>query len=424
MAAATPSQSERRYLWTLAIWLFVALCVFAGIHLLAPVCNSKTVAPISSAIAPIPAPPGAEPAIVAANELALATARLQAEEARALARTRLQRLRQSADDAIALTRQFEREHDEWAALMSTLLTDERGKRLSADPDAVQAIRSMAQVQRTPRALGEQMRQNVATLIEPVDAAMKADHSAYAPSDALSGQLEEEAKRINAVLEDMRRLRRQIDGLILATATREPGESLGIAIQRMEAAEARLQANAVAAVRTAATSEVHQQVAQAEGDKVRAIGDAEAARVQAEADAEQSRIRAEALQIRQQTERERLVKLAKDPAIQARFTPFLSPGRRYPARYEGSVRWLERKPWGRTPPRAVTLKELSTGGVLDSLQNFVVAAASTKSKTSSQNDRPHWPMPTTPAEWDACQADFALFQELTPIWVELKIVPAD
>lgn len=424
MPAASPSQSERRYLWTIATWLFAALCLFAAIQLLAPVCNPTTVGPNPNAIAPIVVPPGAEPMTVATSELALATARRQAEEARALARTRLQRLRQSADDAIALTRQFEREHDEWAALMSTLLTDERGKRLSADPDAVQAIRSMAQVQRAPRALGEQVRQNVATLIEPVDAAMKADNSAYAPSDALSGQLEEEAKRINAALEDMRRLRRQIDGLILATATREPGESLGIAIQRMEAADARLQANAVAAVRTAATSEVHQQVAQAEGDKVRAIGDAEAARVQAEADAEQSRLRAEALRVRQQGERDRLLKLANDPAVQARFAPFLNPGRRYPARYEGSVRWLERKPWGRTPPRAVTLKELSTGGVLDNLQNFVVAGASSKSRTGAQNDRPHWPMPTTPAEWDACRADFALFQELTPIWVEFKIVPAD
>lgn len=424
MPAASPSQSERRYLWTLATWLFAALCLFAAIHLIAPACNPTAVGPNPNAIAPIAVPPGAEPATVATSELALATARRQAEEARALARTRLQRLRQSADDAIALTRQFEREHDEWAALMSTLLTDERGKRLSADPDAVQAIRSMAQVQRAPRALGEQVRQNAATLIEPVDAAMKADDSAYAPSDALSAQLEQETKRINAALEDIRRVRRESDGLVLATATREPGESLGTVIGRMEAAEARLQANAVTAVRTAATSEVHQQVAQAEGDKVRAIGDAEAARVQAEADAEQSRLRTEAFRVRQQGERDRLLKLANDPAVQVRFAPFLNPGRRYPARYEGSVRWLERKPWGRTPPRAVTLKELSTGGVLDNLQNFVVAGASSKSRTGAQNDRPHWPMPTTPAEWDACQADFALFQDLTPIWVELKIVPTD
>lgn len=424
MASATPSQSERRYLWTLASWLFAALCLFAAIHLLAPVCNSTAVAPISTTIAPIPAPPGAEPATVATNELALATARRQAEETKALARIRLQRLRQSADDAIAVTRQFEREHDEWAALVPALLTDERGKRLSTDPDAVQAIRSISQVQRAPRTLGEQVRQNVATLIEPVDAALKADDSAYTPSDALSGQLEEETKRTNVGLEDIRRVRRQIDGLILATATRAPGEPLTVVIQRMEAAEARLQANAVAAERTTATSEVHQQIAQAEGEKVREIGDAEAARVQAEANAEQSRIRAEALRVREQGERDRLLKLAKDPAVQARFTPFLSPGRRYPARYEGSVRWLERKPWGRTPPGPVTLKELSTGGVLDSLQNFVVAAASSKSKTGAQNDRPHWPMPTTPAEWNACRADFALFQELAPIWVELQIVPAN
>lgn len=424
MAAATPNQSERRYLWTLAAWLFAALCLFAAIHLLAPVCNPTMAGPIPSAIAPIAAPPGAEPVTVATSELALATARRQAEEAKALAKTRLQRLRHSADDVIALAAQFEREHDESAAVVPTLLTDERGKRLSTDPDAVQAIRSISQAQRAPRTLAEQVRQNVATLIEPVDAALKADDSAYTPSDALSGQLEEETKRINVGLEDIRRVRRQIDGLILATATRAPGEPLAVVIQRMEAAEARLQANAVAAERTTATSEVHQQIAQAEGDKVREIGNAETARVQAEADAEQSRIRSEALTVRQQGERDRLLKLAKDPAVQARFTPFLSPGRRYPARYEGSVRWLERKPWGRTPPRAVSLKELSTGGVLDSLQNFVVAAASSKSKTGAQNDRPHWPMPVSQSEWAARETDFTLFCEVAPVWVELGLIPTE
>lgn len=424
MSTASPRQSERRYLWTLASWLFLALCLFALIHLFAPVCNSAGASAGGSAGTLSSAPPGADPATVAAAELAAATERRKAAEVRSLAKVRLQRLRHSADDVIALTRQFEREHDEWAALATGLLSDERGKRLAADPDAVQAFRSLSQASRPLRGLSEQVRQNVATLMAPLDAALKDDDSAYSPSETLAVQLEEEMKRALAAIDEYQRPRRQLEGLVLATAARSGADTLATVIQRLEAANARSQASAIAVAQQQATNEVREQVAEAEGTKVREIGKSHAERVKAEEDAEQARIDAEALRTRQSGERDRLLKLANDSAVQARFAPFLSAGRRYPARYEGSVRWLERKPWGRTPPRPVSLRELKTGGVLDSLQNFVVAAASSKSKTGAQNDRPHWPMPTTQAEWTAAEAEFNLFNELVPVWVELRVLPSE
>lgn len=421
MAVLSPRQTERRYLWTLATWLFLALCLFAVIHLLAPACSSNA-AP--SDLANYAAPSGADPAATVANELAAATERRKAEEARSLARIRLQRLRHSAETVIELTKSFEHECDEWERLTTALRADERGKRLATDLDAVQAFRSLTQIQRPGRMFGSQVREQIATLIAPLNAALQADDSAYSPSDALATQIESEGQRVQDALGKYQRSRTQIEGLISATAGRTGTETLAGTVERLNAVEARSQASAIADARQEATIQVRQEVAAAEGTKVREIGKSETDRVKAEEEAERARIDAETLRTRQQGERDRLLELAKDPAVQARFAPFLSPGRRYPARYEGSVRWLERKPWGRTPPGPVSLRELSTGGVLDNLQSFVVAAASTKSKTSSQNDRPHWPMPTTPAEWDACRADFALFQELAPVWVELSIIPAD
>lgn len=424
MPAATPRQNERRYLWTIATWLFLALCLFAVIHLLAPVCNSATGGAVSLSPSPSAAPPGADPATNAATELAAATERRKAEESRAIARVRLQRLRQGGDEVIVLCRQFEQECDQFAALTASLLADERGKRVASDVEAVEAFRALIQNQRAPRLLAEQVRANVQALLNPIDAALKADDSAYVPSDHIVAAIAQEQARVTSALEEYQRARRQADGLVLSTSNREPGEALSMVLQQIEAIEARQQSRAVAAARAEATTEVRQQVAVAEGEKVREIGRSETAKVKAEEDAEQARIDAEALRVRQQGERDRLLKLAKDPAVQARFAPFLATGRRYPARYEGSVRWLERKPWGRTPPRPVSLKELSTGGVFDNLQNFVVAAASSKSKTGAQNDRPHWPMPSTVGDWAMLKADFELFQQLAPVWVELNVIPAD
>lgn len=424
MPAATPRQNERRYLWTLATWLFLALCLFAVIHLLAPVCNSATGGTASLSAAPGLAPPGADPATNAAAELAAATERRKVEEARALAKVRLQRLRQRGDEVLGLCGQFELACDEFAGLAAGLLADQRGKRIASDSEAVQAFRSLSQNRRAPRLLAEQVRTNIQTLLQPIDAALKADDSAYLPSDDIAEAITQQQERVASAFEEYQRARRQVDGLVLSTANREPGEMLGTVIQQIEAVEARQQSRAVAVARAEATTEVRQQVAAAEGEKVREIGRSETAKVKAEEDAEQARIDAEARRVRQQGERDRLLKLAKDPAVQARFAPFLAAGRRYPARYEGSVRWLERKPWGRTPPRPVSLKELSTGGVLDSLQNFVVAAASSKSKTGAQNDRPHWPMPGTAGDWEPLKADFELFQQLAPVWVELSVIPAD
>ena len=424
MATLSPRQTERRYLWTLATWLFLALCLFAVIHLLTPVCNSnRTPSDVASGVISA-VPPGADPATAAINDFAAATERRKVDEARSLARIRLQRFRHSADDVIELTRAFEREHDEWASLTTTLLNDERGKRLAADSDAVQAFRVLTQIKRPARTLATHVREEIATLTTPLDAALKADDSAYSPSDELAAQIDRDRQRVTDGIGEYQRPRSQIEGLVSTTAGRAGIDTLAVVIERLNATEARSQASAIAVEQRQATIEVRQQLAEAEGTKVREIGKSETERVKAEEDAEQAQIKAEALRIRQQGERDRVLKLANDPAVQARFSPFLSPGRRYPARYEGSVRWLERKPWGRTPPRPVSLRELKTGGVLDNLQNFVVAAASSKSKTSAQNDRPHWPMPATQGEWNDRQSDFVLFGELAPVWVELGVVPAE
>ncbi len=424
MSSLTPRQTERRYLWTLVTWLFCALCLFALIHMLAPACNSAGTTADGTFSALEPAAGASTAAAAITNEQAVATARRFADEARARSRARLQQLQHTADDLLALTRTFERKHDAWSALSSALLTDERGQRLATDADVVQDYRSLTRIARPARNLAEHVRERVETLMQPVRAALTANDSAYIPSEGLVELLERERQSVTAAIDSYSRAQEHLEGLLAALVHQTGTETLSAVIERVVAAEARAQAGAVAAARIEAVQETRKNLAQAEGAKVRGVGQSEVERIQAEEDAEQARIDGESLRIRQQGERERLLKLAKDADIQARFAPFLASGRRYPARYEGSVRWLERKPSGRTAPRPVSLRELKTGGVLDDFDCFIAAATSSKSKTSAQNDRPHWPMPAAPTEWQSLRRDFELFQQLLPVWVELRIVPAD
>lgn len=421
MFPLTP-HAERNYLWTIVTWLFVALCLFAVIQLLAPMCNAAHHSGQPHAVADTASSTVEAPAALT-DERAAATARLADEEARARSRARLCALQHQAKQIAALTRAFERQHDDWNTLASAVLTDDRGRRLASDPDAVLAYRSLTQIARSPRNLADQVRERLAILLQPVQSALAAAESAYMPSDDFGQLIDSERKLILAASESYAQAHRRLEGMLAASAERTGTATLAEVIRQQMAAEARAETAAVAAATGAAAVQVRESLAEAEGTKVREIGQSEAARIKAQQDAEQARIDAHATRIRQQGERERLLSLAKDPDIQARFAPFLIAGRRYPARYEGSVRWLERKPWGRTAPRPVSLRELKTGGVLDNLDCFVAAATSSKSKTGAQNDRPHWPTPS-PAEWDARSADFALFQELLPVWVELHVIAAD
>lgn len=420
MALLTERQNERRYLWMIVTFLFFALCLFAVIHTLAPVCNSSVIS--ERVAAAMDEPPG--PLDEALTAQATASARHAAEAARAQSRVRLQFLLHHAAETLNLTKGFEQAQADWTTLTSAVLTDERGKKLATDANAVDAYRSLIQASRPEHMLAEQVRERIATLTRPLQSALEADDVAYVPSDDFVALLERERELITSATASYTQARTYLEGLLTAAAHSTGSQTLAAAIEQRVAQEAGTQAMATAAARGEAIVEVRQQLASAEATRVREVGRSEADRIRSEEDAEQARIDAEAIRIRQQAERERQLKLASDPDIQARFAPFLASGRRYPARYEGSVRWLERKPWGRTAPRPVSLRELQTGGVLDNFESFVIAASSSKSKTGSQNDRPHWPIPATAAEWESRRADFQLFQELIPVWVELRSIPSE
>lgn len=429
MTTSNRHDTERRYLRTIVMWLFVALTFFAFVHLISPACSGRPqTATLSTAPVPLAQPTAESPAVTTVaqeaaaalvDSQAAATALRVAEEARALSRSKLQHLRHQADDVLQLSNVFEQECDRWYALASEILSDERGKRLATDINAVQAYRALTAVERPDRAAATQARARVEQLTKPVDAAIQADDSAYMPSPELVAALNAEQRQVAQAADLFRRATAQLEGLVAAAQGNAGDETLAAVIQSLIAEEARAEASAVATAREEAMRTVRQQLAEAEAAKVREIGNSEVQRVRAEQSAAAKRLDAEAIRTRQQGERDRLRQLAADPDIQAKFAPFLSPGRRYPAQYEGSVRWLERKPRGRTEPRPVTLRELEGALILERFENFVAAA--TNSKSRSTNDRPPWPLPTSSADWDRYRQEFELFQQLVPVWVETQVI---
>lgn len=429
MTTSNRHDTERRYLRTIVMWLFVALTFFAFVHLISPACSGRPqTATLSTAPVPLAQRAAESPAVTTVaqeaaaalvDSQAAATALRVAEEARALSRSKLQHLRHQANDVLQLSNVFEQECDRWHTLASEILSDERGKRLATDINAVQAYRALTAVERPDRAAATQARARVEQLTKPVDAAIQADDSAYMPSPELVAALNAEQRQVAQAADLFRRATAQLEGLVAGAQGNAGDQTLAAVIQSLIAQEARAEANAIAAAREEALRVVRQQLADAEAAKVREIGNSEVERVRAEQSAATKRLEAQATLTRQQGERDRLRQLAGDPDIQAKFAPFLSPGRRYPAQYEGSVRWLERKPRGRTEPRPVTLRELEGALILERFENF--AAAATNSKSRSTNDRPPWPLPTSSADWDRYRQDFELFQQLVPVWVETQVI---
>lgn len=96
----------------------------------------------------------------------------------------------------------------------------------------------------------------------------------------------------------------------------------------------------------------------------------------------------------------LTPLALSSATRVDFHAFLRPGR-----WQGPRQPLADE------PRPFSYRALVAAGALRDFKRFIEFA------TSSSNDRPREPYPTTNAQWDAARERFKKFQDYAPIWAE-------
>jgi hypothetical protein len=106
-------------------------------------------------------------------------------------------------------------------------------------------------------------------------------------------------------------------------------------------------------------------------------------------------------------------VARNADVRDLFAPFTTPG--YMVRqcvYEEGGRTPTRCQWRRSSTPQWLFLSLPRDTSYD-LRSWLAVA------TDPENDRPHWPKPQTPEDWQHAEQLFALYTRLVPIWWELR-----
>jgi len=291
----------------------------------------------------------------------------------------------------------------WSGVQD-LLRNEEGKRVAGNPQFVSAFSALLEAPRATHDQANALRQAYRALIEPIEATHKTTQASYLPGD---NSFKEFARLQESILQALEPYRRDLASVEAMRATaRQQNQPAPYALADVIARE-----HERAALHTAEVVANREAAARQEADQ--GLAEASAERIRAQAEKQAQAIRSEALQIQGQTQRDKLLAMAKDEAVQARFRPFLIKGKLGgPGNYPG--------------PLSVTFMERNSA--LDSLEHFAQAGAGMRLGTAGGanstwlgNDRPPWVYPTTEQEWNDMRERFELFKQLRDIWIELKVL---
>lgn len=332
-------------------------------------------------------------------------------ERRSLNRIKLQAATSNVQEVQAQLNGLKHELSVWDSEVRSLLTSESGRRLAADQALVeQFTASFRKEGLWTAAQIEGAEARLKLLLDPVEQAVKEDSGDYAPSSDWSAQVDRELQTLAAAAKAYQDTRRTILA-VLRDAPHAPAEiTLQDAMSQMDERLARERA---VAIETAVREEHRRKtedLTKAETERVRTAADQEVAQVEA------ARLRA----------------LAEDPAVQAKYQPFLSKGR---FRFNHAKN-LPANPdyylYIDGPTEPPSYNALVTIGVTRDLKTFVGAGVGYKyfrgphtdgARYFHRNDRPLWTTgyPKTDAQWAEYQKLFEDFQQLAPVWRDMGLL---
>jgi len=329
----------------------------------------------------------------------------------AIARVSQQRAVDTGTRALELLDVALREETLWSTQVEPLMTNQEGRVLGADDTLVASFVAVYQEKRPSRAELEAARPRIEALLkEPKAALDDPAGSAYQPADALLAELEKERASLEAASRAYKTSREKVESLLAGArmnGTQAGGIPLEQAIREQAARDTLLAASAESARKERQRLEEEQKQAAIDEalhqERLRSMdAQAEADRLALEKQAAtEQRARA------QQAERERLQSLASDPAVQAKFQPFLA---------EGMVKiTAPNSGWKHEYPMGASYRALQSKKVLSDFEEFWKCG--TGWYPCRANDRPPWAKPTSKEGWDDLRERFALFQQLAPIWAE-------
>ncbi len=352
---------------------------------------------------------------LAANEQAI----LQSveNERRSVARAKLAEVRQAADTVLAGLDELEQEGQHWKSQVDSLLTNDIGKKLAANPQHLKAFDAMYRGRVPVQPFARNKRSLISVYMEPVDAALNGEAALFEPESTLLEQMRTDAAEVRKQLEQAREARGSIEALCrVADPTVQPqrlAPTLENALRQLEAGYAAEQAAQLAAVRDRVEQEYREQLAATEARKLKEINAAQLARREAELEGQRAAIESETKLIVTQERLKRLRKLAEDASIQAKYQPFLAKGTYVIGQRTGTGYQPTE------PPQPVSYNTLVTANVFTDLKRFVSAGCGRGTRT--RNDRPRWAYPQSEEDWEKYRAMFEEFRELAPIWLDMGLL---
>ncbi len=351
--------------------------------------------------------------------------RMEFETAQGVERQQLATAKLKQRQAIALGESVERALDEWKAELEQwskevvpLSRNDQGKALAANNSLLRQYRAVIATERPGRDEARRLKEQVEGLISVMKAASENPADASLPGTEITEGLQGLLKEAKAGRDRSRDVREQVASLVTQAADEgSKGEvTLAEAAQKQQDEERRASAAVIDAERLKAEEEATRAVATAKADQARMAGQKQEELIQAETRALIASKESETRALIAKKGRERIRRLAEDPAIQAQFSPFLAHGKyQYGLGAFGDL------------PGPASYQMLVNRGQLKDVTAFAHAMAGHAYSGSGgwdvQNDRPCWSFPTSQAGLRQMEPLLNQFKELAPTWVEMgKLLP--
>ena len=338
------------------------------------------------------------------------------ETTRQAAMTALRRYQHQLKDVSEVHEQLQQQILAWQNEIEPTLKNDSGQFLAPHSDLVRRFSATYQAPRFTQADLDAAKSRVHDLLVPIDDALVGKGTLFNPDDdagkTLPSQIQEERELVQQALTSLRQ------GRSAAVALLEQAKALGKKADYTLAEAMDREERGLALDITQKTASLHEQArreaaeleAQALAEQTRKLARQRVAQIEAETTAKAQELKKQLRLDAEQAARKRLQDMANDPAIQAKFQPFLAKGRCRPLTYAG------RYPY----PMPASFKDIESTRALNDVQRFVWAGSG-HLLGFFHNDRPRWQQPNTEAEWKDFEERYNLFRQLAPLWIEMGLL---
>lgn len=351
-----------------------------------------------------------------------------AQAAQAMAR--LLALRTLGNEAREALASHEKESAAWEKAVSQIIEGKAGKKIAASDGQVERIASILDKNRLTETQLVSLKQQLETLLAPLDEAFRAGNVGFSPDGSYAGDVERIRNRLKDSAADLRDDGELLEILRRDSAENTPSEDslsdrleerrLFRARERLAAIEQATKAAHENTIRVVgeAEADVIKKKAEAEAEAKRLVGAVEAKRLIEEAELRKKTLDDELARKKLAEEAEMLRKRAEDPAVQRRYSALLDKGyRRFNSHPKAA--YLDKS----IEPAPASWSELNSNGWLADAKSFARALCPQPlaGYADVPNDRRTRPYPSNDAEWKQVELMLREFKELGPIWIEMKLL---